>query len=395
MDNRIYEAGAVPTPPTAPAVPSAGYPTNGEPLGAVNPTLPGAFWFHQVGEELRAVLVAAGIAPSSADNAQLLAALNTMFDRADLRLSKNVAGNTDIVLTAAEVLNGIINLTGALTGNINVIVPAAPRRWLFTNNTTGNFTLTVKTATGTGYAIPQGLPAALFCDGTNVDLQNELGATATQFDSSKKLATMEAVQRALGSYSGLALYAVSAVIPVGDIGKVLFSTGTNVAFTLPSVGLPSAGGVIRIYGNSQAGTTVVRPAGSIMVCGSLGNVASVALGLYETAEFMSAGADWYLVGGSLFESLSSGMGASLASAGYQKLPSGLIIQWSGTGNITAGGSAAITFPIAFPNACLRIIGSAATNVNAIFACPTFNTAGATLYNMGSTTAGFMYIAIGN
>lgn len=80
MDNRSYEVGAYPTPPAAPAVPSAGYPTNGDPLGSVNPTLPGAFWFHQIGEELRAVLTAAGITPSTANNAQLLEAIQRLID---------------------------------------------------------------------------------------------------------------------------------------------------------------------------------------------------------------------------------------------------------------------------------------------------------------------------
>ena len=49
---------------------------------------------------------------------------------------------------------------------------------------------------------------------------------------------------------------------------------------------------------------------------------------------------------------------SLSGAGYQKLPSGLIIQWgstvvtntAGTGNYAV----TITFPIAFPNECLSV-----------------------------------------
>ena len=43
---------------------------------------------------------------------------------------------------------------------------------------------------------------------------------------------------------------------------------------------------------------------------------------------------------------------SLASNGYQRLPSGLILQW-GTGSASNGGS--VSFPIAFPNACLFAI----------------------------------------
>lgn len=43
---------------------------------------------------------------------------------------------------------------------------------------------------------------------------------------------------------------------------------------------------------------------------------------------------------------------SLASNGYAKLPGGLIIQW-GVTSVTL--SASVLFPIAFPNACLRVI----------------------------------------
>ncbi len=38
----------------------------------------------------------------------------------------------------------------------------------------------------------------------------------------------------------------------------------------------------------------------------------------------------------------------LAVSGWQKLPSGLILQWGTTGGIAPGGSIAVTYPIAFP-----------------------------------------------
>ena len=44
--------------------------------------------------------------------------------------------------------------------------------------------------------------------------------------------------------------------------------------------------------------------------------------------------------------------ASLATSGYQKLPSGLIIQWGFVGNINPGATSPVTFPVAFPNGYL-------------------------------------------
>lgn len=46
---------------------------------------------------------------------------------------------------------------------------------------------------------------------------------------------------------------------------------------------------------------------------------------------------------------------SLGTNGYQKLPGGLILQW-GSGTSSGTGSLAITFPVAFPNDCVSIVG---------------------------------------
>jgi len=60
----------------------------------------------------------------------------------------------------------------------------------------------------------------------------------------------------------------------------------------------------------------------------------------------------------------SGFGSSLSAKGYQKLPSGLILQWgrfdvaSTSGSV---GTADVTFPIAFPNAFLSPSALVSTN----------------------------------
>ena len=84
-------------------------------------------------------------------------------------LSKSVAGSANVTLTAAEADNTVLKFTGALTGNINVIVPTQERRWVIDNATSGAFTLTVKTSAGTGIAVTQGKKAWLYGDGTNVE----------------------------------------------------------------------------------------------------------------------------------------------------------------------------------------------------------------------------------
>ncbi len=84
-------------------------------------------------------------------------------------LSLSVAGGTNVTLTDAQGANRILQFTGALTGNINVVLPSAiVDEWTVFNNTTGAFTLTVKTSGGTGIAVGQGKRCILYCDGINV-----------------------------------------------------------------------------------------------------------------------------------------------------------------------------------------------------------------------------------
>jgi hypothetical protein len=84
------------------------------------------------------------------------------------QVSKSVAGSSNVTLTALEQRCKQLILTGALTGNIQVIVDDTKWGWTIYNNTSGAYTLTVKTASGTGVMIKQGKRAAVECDGANV-----------------------------------------------------------------------------------------------------------------------------------------------------------------------------------------------------------------------------------
>lgn len=103
--------------------------------------------------------------------------VNTVFDMVEDaiagRLSKSVAGSSDVALTDSdgavdEHRNMMMELTGTLTGNINVTVPPSAKLYFIHNNTSGSYTLTFKTTAGTGIAITQGKKEILMCDGTNI-----------------------------------------------------------------------------------------------------------------------------------------------------------------------------------------------------------------------------------
>ena len=88
-------------------------------------------------------------------------------------LEKDVSGGIDVTLTStakavSEERYAIHVFTGTLTGNINIIVSTAEQVYRVFNNTSGAYTLTMKTSAGTGITIPQGEKMAMYCDGTNV-----------------------------------------------------------------------------------------------------------------------------------------------------------------------------------------------------------------------------------
>ena len=93
-------------------------------------------------------------------------------------LSVDVAAS-DVTLTidAGATSNGknlFFTLTGTLAGNRNFIMPATAERIFIVKDSTArsssNYTLTVKTASGTGYIMPVAATALVYSDGTNTAL---------------------------------------------------------------------------------------------------------------------------------------------------------------------------------------------------------------------------------
>lgn len=82
----------------------------------------------------------------------------------------NVTGGT-YTLAGVELNRIAYRFSGTLTSDCEVVVPATTQQYWVTNETTGAFTLGVKTATQvTPIDIPQGASAILYCDGTDVVL---------------------------------------------------------------------------------------------------------------------------------------------------------------------------------------------------------------------------------
>lgn len=173
---------------------------NGDPFNAIQGTVVTAEWLNAVQEEIAAVIEAAGIELDPLQAGQLYQAVVTatatattqpagdsskkvatdefVFNALGGIATVNVSGANNKVLTQPQWGCAILIFIGALTGNINVVMPTQGDQWKVINRTTGNFAITVKTAAGTGVVIEQGYAYDLIGDGVNVVIINGAMASA-------------------------------------------------------------------------------------------------------------------------------------------------------------------------------------------------------------------------
>lgn len=402
--------------------------------------------------------------------------------------------NANVTLTPAQAAKSKITLAGTLTSNIQIILPAWTRDWTIVNNTSGAFTVTVKTAAGTGVSLAAGqqkvtgdgtnivqpaesvatatlnshaaqygqvlpriggtltgslnfngangsqnllqweiggLPRwALTTDassetggnaGTNLLLAvyNDAGAylgsgwtinrasqvvnftqtptsvTAAQFDNSANLATTAFAKAAGFRHAASVQLSASTTLNATHAGKVVVLAGTGgYTITLPNRTNYPDGESVTLVCTASSPITVQRQ-GTDSIYPNNAPITSFTMANGDTAviESSSAVTGWNVLGGSVQLGYAGVFGSSLSGSGYQKLPSGLILQW-GTGT----GGTALSFPLAFPSGLYGITvqiadasvaetGYTSASVTG-FTPKTYNTSG------GAITAAVFWMAIG-
>lgn len=80
----------------------------------------------------------------------------------------DVPGTGNYTLTGTELNRIAYRFTGILTGNRTIIVPDTVQQYWVDNQTTGSYSLTVRTASGTGVAVSSGERSILYSDGTDI-----------------------------------------------------------------------------------------------------------------------------------------------------------------------------------------------------------------------------------
>jgi hypothetical protein len=150
------------------------------------------------------------------------------------QLSKAVLTGT-YTLTASEASNVIQKYTGALTGNVTILVPATVQVYYIVNATTNAYTVTISTGSGATAVLTTGTQATLVCDSVNlynantilagsstISLQNgSVGAPALAFAAE---ATTGIYRAASGEFNTAILGVLRSTVSAS--GLAIVGTGT-------------------------------------------------------------------------------------------------------------------------------------------------------------------------
>ncbi|WP_155628892.1 gp53-like domain-containing protein [Burkholderia stagnalis] len=191
--------------------------------------------------------------------------------------------------------------------------------------------------------------------GWYMEMQNMYGTTAAQFDNSTRLATTSFVQQSLGNMAGTYTTTTSGTLGAAQAGKqvYVFAPGTTQTINFAEL---KEGARMTVYANyTAAGQTTLAISGPAkFVAVASVTVPTVALNPGEAISLVVDGANLNIEVTTANLRYSAAFGASFAPNGYQKLPSGLIIQW-GAYITSASGDVSVMFPLAFQTGVYPIV----------------------------------------
>lgn len=207
--------------------------------------------------------------------------------------------------------------------------------------------------------IPTTLINAAGLNLANVFTQFQSAPTPALFDISTKLATMAALRNASTAYNGLFSVTGAATLTAAQcMGIVYLGAGTaNQSIVLPPASNMPIGQRVLFLSNAN-NVTLTRGGASDAIYGIAtagGSVTSFVANLGDCITLVAGTNAWYSESGSLSLGSYKQFASLGLNNGYQKLPSGIILQWGLTAVANSGADVTTTLPIAFPTQFLRVL----------------------------------------
>ena len=145
--------------------------------------------------------------------------------------------------------NYVINLTGALTANRNVLVPAVNKTYVFVNSTTGGFSVTVKVTGQTGVTIANGKKALVYVNSVDViEIANApVTEAGTQTLINKTLTSPTMTAPVLGTPASGTVTNLTGTASININGTVGATTPSTGAFTTLSASSTVSGTGFSTY----------------------------------------------------------------------------------------------------------------------------------------------------
>lgn len=238
--------------------------------------------------------------------------------------------NANVTLSALQYAKDVIVVTGTLTANVNLIFPNIVKNWTIFNSTSGAYTLTVKTASGTGGLVTQGTGRIFYGDGSSLYGVNPLAATQAQVNTGTDTQTFLTPKTFKDSQQ------------LADKADKNGSASNRFKVATP-------------VDDDEAARKDQLPVAATTLLAGLVRKAT-------QAEMNAGTADAFPSAAEIF----NGFASSGTTNGYIKLPtylSGLILQWgfndSNTNPLT------ISFPIAFTTACYGVFAQSDNNLSLV------------------------------
>lgn len=202
--------------------------------------------------------------------------LGTLLEQSITGVLSKAMADADQTLTeldgaSDESRNAVVEVTGALTGAKNVIVPTAEKLYLAKNSTSGGYAVTFKTTAGSGVAVAAGTAQWVYCDGTNV-VQGLSGTLAAQAAASVAITGGSiAGLTTLTMASGAATPATNDAAALGTTSlmwsDLFLASGAAVNFNNGNVVLTHSSGILTVGTGDLRVTTAGTDAASVVTVG--------------------------------------------------------------------------------------------------------------------------------